>query len=276
MEEEENTQPCKPPILLTNSQAVMEELTDPNLIATQIVMDPRRLGQGNSGLSNEDLADVFCIIHPISSPALQAAALAHKTNPKNTLSVESDVKIYEKNGAPLTTGSIDLASQGLVACDIALRFSAELKDLGSGFAFGRNPQRCDFVLGANDEVKRVSNIHFRIYINEIGVIMLEDQSTNGTAVNGILLRAKDKENGQNYRHTLEQGNSIVLAMTPPARDFKFIVRIPNRNNNEAAEELFEANFRNFMTRVRKFNLDKMARNPLANGQQVGLFRPRLS
>jgi len=142
---------------------------------------------------------------------------------------------------------IALESQGLVSCDIALRLSAAVKNkVDGGFYFGRNPSRCDIVLGREDEVKRVSNIHFRIYINEYSVIMLEDQSTNGTLVDGTLLRAKDKENGRESKMTLGHGSVISLTVTPHEEEFRFIVRIPQRDPDIQA--LYERNVNYYFAR----------------------------
>jgi hypothetical protein len=223
--------------------------------ATQIVVDPRRLGQGNSGLNDEDLADICCILHPASLPAYRAAALIHDATPQHTISFENDVRIREKENA-LHVDSFELAAQGLKSCDIVLRLSANLKDPMGGFHFGRNATRCDFVIGNNDVSKRISNIHFRIYINEYGIIMLEDQSTNGTAVDGALLRGKDKENGHDYRHTLEHGSVITLTMTPPEQDYRFIVRIPQRD--ESSENAYQQNLTVFFLRMHNVRLESEA------------------
>jgi hypothetical protein len=231
-------------------------------IATQQVIDPRRLGQENSGLDEIDLADIFCILHPSSIPAHKAAALIRELAPNHTISAQSDGKIREKNGeSAQETGTFELAAQGVTSCDIVLRLSANLKDPAGGYRFGRNRQRCDFILGRDDEVKRISNTHFRIYINEYGIIMLEDQSTNGTAVDGNMLRAKDKENGKDYRHTLSQGSIIVLTMTPPEEDFRFIVRIPQRN--EESEEAYRQNLTNYFHRIHQANLATQRQNRAA-------------
>ena len=84
--------------------------------------------------------------------------------------------------------------------------------------------------------------------------MIEDQSTNGTTVDGFLLRAKDKENGRDYRHTLEQGAIIVLTMTPPEENFRFIVRIPQRD--EESEIAYRKNLTNYFHRIHNANLEK--------------------
>ena len=38
---------------------------NPDLEATQIVIDPRRLGEGNSGFDERALADIICILHTL-------------------------------------------------------------------------------------------------------------------------------------------------------------------------------------------------------------------
>jgi hypothetical protein len=264
--DEEATQPGKhssfaPPILASESQmrrlapTPYNSTTEPlSFTATQIVLDPRRLGQGNSGLNEEDLADICCILHPASPPAFRAAALIHDATPEHTISFDSDVKIREKENH---INTFELAAQGLKSCDIALRLSANLKDPMGGFHFGRNASRCDFVIGNNDSSKRISNVHFRIYINEYGIIMLEDQSTNGTAVDGFLLRGKEKENGKDYRHTLEQGSIIHLTMTPPEEDYRFFVRIPQRD--EISENAYQQNLTAFFLRMNTVRLENEAR-----------------
>ena len=244
--------PASPASILRNS---LGEPYAYELVATQQVIDPRRLGQANSGLNNEDLADIFCILHPASLPAHKAAALIRELTPQHTISTQDGVKIRERTSdLENDPGTSHLAAQGVTSCDIVLRLSASLKNTAGGYFFGRNRQRCDFVLGRDDEVKRVSNIHFRIYINEYGTIMLEDQSTNGTAVDGALLRAKDKENGRDHRHTLAQGSIVVLTMTPPEEDFRFIVRVPQRD--EESEMAYRQNLTNYFHRIQNANLER--------------------
>ena len=234
-------------------------LKNPQLtcIATQQYTDPRRLGQGTSGLTAEDLSDIICILHPASPPAYRATALIHQITPQHTLSHKSHghIKMRQKAGGSHLNekdkAAIEaLESQGLHSCDIALRLSAAVKcPATGGFLFGRNTSRCDIILGKEDEVKRVSNIHFRIFLNEYGSIMLEDRSTNGTVVDTTLLRAKDKENGK-YQHTLDVGSIISLTMSAPDDDFKFIVSIPIREGDD--QEQYEQNVNQYFTRLAAF------------------------
>jgi hypothetical protein len=226
-------------------------LTNSFYEATQIVIDPRRLGQASSGLNEEDLADICCILHPASTPSYKAAQLIYETKPECTIATDRNVRIREKyNGAHQDLDTFQLAEQGIESHDLALRLSANLKDPAGGFYFGRNAQRCDFLIGHQDPSRRISNVHFKIYINEYGVLMLEDQSTNGTAVDGCLLRGKEKENNTDYRHTLENGSVIVLTMTPPEEDWKFHVRIPHREL-DADNDAYQKNLTAFFLRKNK-------------------------
>ncbi|CZR54206.1 related to protein kinase RAD53 [Phialocephala subalpina] len=237
-----------------------EEATQP---ATQIVLDPRRLGQANSSLSPDDQADICCTLIPASPPAKRAVALIYEENPHLTITSSNNVRIRERDSGEVSVGgTFDPATAG-PSCDLVLRLSANLKDPVGGFNFGRNKTRCDFHIGWHEESRRVSNVHFRIYINEHGTLMLEDQSTNGTAVDGTLLRGKDKENDKDYRHTLESGSVIVLTMTPPEEDYRFIVRIPQRED-EAAER-YEENLTAFFLRVNDVKQQNHARLAAAGG-----------
>lgn len=123
---------------------------------------------------------------------------------------------------------------------IALRFSAQVKDPIKGFTFGRNPRYCDICL-RNDPHRRLSNIHFRIYLNEWGVLMLEDQSTNGTIVDGTLLKKKDSPRAETKR-TLSSGSKIKILMYEESSDIVFMVRIPIREGlyEEAYQQNLEA------------------------------------
>ncbi|KAE8447511.1 hypothetical protein EG329_010641 [Mollisiaceae sp. DMI_Dod_QoI] len=245
-------------------------IIDSYYAATQIVLDPRRLGQANSGLSLDDQADICCILHPISTPAYQAVALIHKESPHLTLTSESNVIIRERDSGEVGAGNtFEPAVAGAPSRSLVLRLSAKLKDPVGGFHFGRNKSRCDFPIGCHEDSKRVSNIHFRIYINEHGTLMLEDQSTNGTAVDGNLLRGKEKENDKDYRHTLESGSVIVLTMTPPEEDYRFIVRIPQRE--DGADNAYEENLTAFFLRVNDIKQQNQAR--LAAGGDVARRDP---
>ena len=89
---------------------------------------------------------------------------------------------------------------------------------------------CDIVLDT-DTVKRVSNLHFRIFVNHAGVCMLQDMSTNGTIVDEVVLRGK----GVNLPQTrMLNAGSIIQILSPKNEEaVKFIVRIPSRDDHVA-------------------------------------------
>ncbi|TVY88722.1 Serine/threonine-protein kinase [Lachnellula willkommii] len=247
--------------------------TDPNYVATQQYNDERRYGQGNSGLSDEDAADIICVLYPMTINANRAADHIYRATPHNTLETRSDIHIKEKDAAAEpAVNTFDIAAEGLVPCGIALRLSANLKDPLMGFQFGRNADRCDFPVGNNDPGRRVSNTHFRIYINEHGVIMIEDQSTNGTMIDRTLLKAKEKENNMAFKHTLESGQKIVITGGTAKDDLAFMTWIPNRCDE--AELAYQQNVTNFFMRkaaLRDQPRTKAALRPGRNGNPVNLF-----
>jgi hypothetical protein len=117
---------------------------------------------------------------------------------------------------------------------LILRLSSDVKNPASGFAFGRNTNRCDVVF-THDPYKRVSNIHFRIYVNEYGNVMVEDQSTNGTFVDRALLlsRSKDPLKPPITRRVLVSGSLIKILLHNESKDLTFRVRIPRRDDEYA-------------------------------------------
>jgi len=244
--------------------------TDSNYVATQQYNDERRYGQGNSGLSDEDASDIICVLYPMTINANRAADQIYKATPQNTLETRSDIHIKEKvTSAEPAVNTFEIAAEGLVPCGIALRLSANLKDPLMGFQFGRNADRCDFPVGSNDPGRRVSNTHFRIYINEHCVIMIEDQSTNGTMIDRTLLKAKEKENNMAFKHTLDSGQKIVITGGTAKDDLAFMTWIPNRSDE--AELAYQQNVTKFFLRkaaLRDQPRTKALMRPGRNGNPV--------
>lgn len=138
---------------------------------------------------------------------------------------------------------------------IVLRLSADVKDPLQGFAFGRNAARCD-VYFANDPLRRLSNIHFRIYLNEYGVLMLEDSSMNGTVVDGTILKAKERVTRQVQaprKQTLNAGSQIKVLMAESEDDLLFIVQIPRREGD--SEEAYRKNWTKYMRRMQQLRAE---------------------
>lgn len=130
-----------------------------------------------------------------------------------------------------------------------LRLSSALKDPGQGFTFGRNRERCDICFTA-DPGRRLSNIHFRIYVNEYGSVLLEDQSTNGTVVDNKLLRRRGEPHADERpftRRTLESGSTIKIVMHENKWDLIFLVRIPRREGEY--EDAYMRNVEPYLQRL---------------------------
>jgi hypothetical protein len=199
--------------------------------ATQNVLDPRRVGKQNSGFSDEDISDIVCVLYPHSDSARhEVLRLAQDDSPhvigKDEVGgVETDAYLEDH----ASRFESDLADHGNHA--IILRLSAGLKNPSGGFAFGRNHARCDVVF-VNDPVKRISNVHFRIFVNEHGNVMIEDQSTNGTFVDRVLLTANPRPGDTKAirRWVLNSGSNIKVLLHQQTQDLTFRVRIPRRED----------------------------------------------
>jgi hypothetical protein len=203
------------------------------------------LGQQTSGFSDEDIADIICILLPYSESARQEVRrLASETSQHmvgrddvDGLELDYSLEDDSRNFAGLHS---DIGEH-----HIALRFSSQVKDPMQGFTFGRHANCCDICL-QNDPNRRLSKIHFRIYMNEWAVLMLEDMSTNGTVVDSVLLKKKDSP-ATETRRTLESGSKIKILMHEPGRDIVFLVRIPNREGD--CEEAFKRNLDAYLARA---------------------------
>ncbi|GAP90311.1 putative meiosis-specific serine threonine-protein kinase mek1 [Rosellinia necatrix] len=219
--------------------------------ATQNAFDPRRLGQQNSGFSDKDVSDIICLLHPITEATSReveriasSPEYARHTAGKYTAdTINSD--LHRKDDARGFGRNRGIGDHALV-----LRLSSTLKDPSLGFTFGRNRSRCDMCFSF-DPGRRLSNIHFRIYVNSYGIVLLEDQSTNGTVVDNKLLRKRpDPRTGETpcTRHTLESGSTIKIVMHESTYDLIFLVRIPSRDG-----EYEDAYMRNLEPYLLKLN-----------------------
>ncbi|KFA62211.1 hypothetical protein S40285_08160 [Stachybotrys chlorohalonatus IBT 40285] len=199
--------------------------------ATQNVLDPRRVGKQNSGFSDEDISDIICVLYPHSDSArAEVERLAREDCPhiigKDQADVVEPDYQHEDHASRFESNLAVYSDYAII-----LRLSALVKNPAAGFAFGRNSSRCDIVF-ENDPLKRVSNIHFRIYVNEWGNVMIEDQSTNGTFVDSMLLTThpKDRTKAPVTKWVLNSGNLVMLYLHKEIRDLTFRVRIPRRDN----------------------------------------------
>ncbi|KAL2159176.1 hypothetical protein VTH06DRAFT_2608 [Thermothelomyces fergusii] len=234
---------------------------------TQTVADPKRLGQLTSDFSDEEISDIICLLLPYSAAARQevgrmaAEASQHMVGREDVDKLRVDYACED-----------DLRRFGGLQSDvgeyhIALRFSSRVKDPSQGFTFGRHPGCCDICL-RNDPHRRLSKIHFRIFLNQWGVLMLEDMSTNGTVVDGRLLKKKD---GVETTRTLESGSKVQILMHEPGRDLTFLVRIPIRDG--ACEEAYKRNLDAYLEKLFPAADDPNETIVPGPGGHVDIFKP---
>jgi hypothetical protein len=201
-------------------------------LATQNVLDPRRVGKQNSGFSDEDVSDIICVLYPHSDSARQEVQRLAQENSHYIIGkdeaddVEPDYEL-EDHASRFESHPVSHGNYAII-----LRLSSQVKNPAGGFTFGRNNARCDVVF-VDDPLRRISNIHFRIYVNQYGNVMVEDQSTNGTFVDRQLLtrHPKDPSAQPANRWVLSSGNLIRIVLHNEERDLTFRVRIPRRDDD---------------------------------------------
>ena len=214
----------------------MEEVaTQPT---TQPQFDDRRLGASGQ-LSKQDEADIIAILHPASPAAHVAVNLTAESSPQHILQNSSQTHI------PGDDDDIDLEPTSMSkdnAQDIALRFSSRVNHFNMGFVFGRNVQSSDVLLVRQERKEvaalyggknhSISNKHFRIFVNKNGMLMLEDTSTNGTIVDGVVLngpKAAEQSGNLQPQRMLCQGAIIELPVSRSGESIRFVVNIPSRD-----------------------------------------------
>jgi serine/threonine protein kinase len=219
-------------------------------LATQQILDPRRLGQNDSGLDEADVADIMLILHPTTPAACRTAAYTARTQPHHVLisdpmgsSTASLTDIEEQETIIIGQHGERVAPSASQMTEIALRFSSAslLKFKSNGFVFGRNANTSDIVFN-QDAGRKISNQHFRIYVNAFGVFMLEDMSTNGTLVDKTVLKRSDPAYPK--CRMLTANSMIMIANANEAEVIRFNVRVPSRGSHK---ERYEENKHAFMS-----------------------------
>lgn len=206
-----------------------EEPTQPN---TQPYHDPRRHGT-NSMLCEQDETDIIAALHPASPSAHLAVSLTAEAAAQHILQNHPLSHIPEEGDSRELSELSDVHGS---ARDIALRFSSKVHDIRLGFYFGRNPSNSDIILGGPPH-KTISSRQFRIFLNHHGILMLEDTSTNGTIVDGMVLRGNrstDHSGKSQPKMTLHQGAMIEIPTTTKENGelIRFVVNIPQRDNGQ--------------------------------------------
>ncbi|KAI1386996.1 uncharacterized protein F4822DRAFT_411856 [Hypoxylon trugodes] len=246
----------------------MDQIDDsqPTQPATQNAIDPRRYGQQNSGFSDEDISDIICLLYPNSDSASReveriAASAEYAHHVVGRYSADAiDADLYKEDDAKEFGRTRGIGDHALV-----IKLSSALKQPALGFTFGRNQNRCD-IRFVHDPNRRLSNIHFRIFVNKYGTVMIEDQSTNGTVVDQKLLRKRNDAT----KRTLESGSTIKIVMHQSTDDLVFLVRIPRRY--EGHDIAYRRKLITYLRRTRQVDDVNRTIGPGPSGH-VNLFTP---
>jgi hypothetical protein len=201
---------------------------------TQRMLDARRIGN-ESGLDDEDLTDIILILNPTTAATIKIVENMAKLRPEhvyynesaNLSASDSAANIEEQETIIIDEHGHQVAQNPRTPLGIALRFSNLnfLRAKQNGFVFGRNMDLVDIFFN-QDTGRRISNLHFRIFFNEDGLTMLADTSTNGTVVDGVLLRGKDPS--YNRARMIVAGSSITIGHNNSNETINFTVQIPAR------------------------------------------------
>lgn len=190
------------------------------------------------------MADVICVLVPLSDAACQEfERLAAQDCPY--IAGRDDTNSVDIDYGP--DDSADFSSHRHRGdYTLVLRLGDQVKDpQRGGFLFGRAAQHCDVVFH-NDPYRRVSKVHFRIFLNQHGVLMVEDMSTNGTIVDGMLLN-KDKKRTDHTMWMLQTGTKVKVVMHLPSFDNEFLVRVPRREGVWQAR--YQRNLRSYLAKI---------------------------
>ena len=130
------------------------------MAATQEMLDPRRLGEQHTGFSDQDLADIICILIPYTEGARKVVRRMVDVAPAFVMGRNDTSRIH------MDFGNDDEYTFNLAPTDpsehhLAFRFSSELKNPRDGFVFGRNHE-CDVMVG--QEETTISRKQFKIYL----------------------------------------------------------------------------------------------------------------
>ncbi|KAK1781332.1 hypothetical protein QBC45DRAFT_64553 [Copromyces sp. CBS 386.78] len=253
----------------------MDEISDSQLDATQAtqeILDPRRYGEQYSGFSDEDLADIICILIPYTAGARKVVADA---SPEFVMEQNDTNRIHMDFGTD-DKHTFKLAPTNTSKHHLAFRFSSKLKQPLEGFCFGRSIAKCDVTV--DNEVNCVSKQHFKIYFNQHGTLMIEDLSLMGTVVNENMLHSERGAKGAKQypkRWTLGSG-SVIRILSVPAeaseaeksqKDIVFLVRVPIRDGRHA-----EAYNENLIRYLQRTEVDVNKTIVPGPGGRVDIFR----
>ena len=113
--------------------------------------------------------------------------------------------------------------------------------------------RCDMPIVGAHEMMMISNMHFRIFLNSHGIVMIEDTSSNGTWVDTVHLQAKLKDSGRRPTRTIQAGSIIEILVKSPDECMRFVVNVPPRDH---AAPKYNQRVREYLACVRQLEHQK--------------------
>ncbi|KEF54322.1 CAMK protein kinase [Exophiala aquamarina CBS 119918] len=215
------------------------DASQPTQQATQQVEDPRKLGKNLSNVSEDDATDVICLLHPNSPAAFDAVRANLILSPQHILQNDDLQDLDEED--------LLFNQDFKTPRDIALRMTSDVKHPKDGFRFGRYGTMCDVLLTPAQDDNLISKVHFKIFVNSQGSLMLQDLSTNGTMVDDVHLttRARGGRATLKPATTVLKNGSIICVIAGLAKEeVKFMVRIPNRGDGE---DLYEEKLKKYLS-----------------------------
>lgn len=239
---------------------------------------------GNAEISRDDETDILCILRPTSVEAWRTVTLVTETTPQHILQNEviSQICTFQGSGIVKNPSYARMPSPhtGLMdhfhmhgtsfeyASDIALRLSSELKDRHRGFVFGRSQSKCD-ILMPSTAGNFISGVHFRVFVNEEGLTMLENISGNGTLVDGHFLRANSEDPNIRSTRMIISGSLIQVFCDNRKTTIRFLVSVPERKFLKAEWEQRLAEYVNYLEQPQSGE----SALPQAAQNTANLFRP---
>ncbi|KAL8772238.1 MAG: hypothetical protein Q9209_002450 [Squamulea sp. 1 TL-2023] len=197
----------------------------------QASLPPTGVHTQKNTFSDFDRTDILCILIPATPTAYEAVELVNATAPHHILRRPRKVAPL-KTKTPADQISVDYSisttPKAKPSLDIALRMSSVILNPALGFTFGRNKLGSDLLICQGGHM-RISQRHFRIYVNSRGSLMCQDTSTNGTYVDGVILRPKQQPRDLGDKRTLHNASVIELLVGQDMETMRFIVQVPDRS-----------------------------------------------
>ncbi|KAL8784919.1 MAG: hypothetical protein Q9213_003661 [Squamulea squamosa] len=181
--------------------------------------------------SDFDRTDILCILIPATPAAYEAVELVNATAPQHILRRPRKIaplKTKTPTSQVLADCSVPNSPKAKPSLDIALRMRSVILNPALGFTFGRNKAGSDLLICQGGHM-RISQRHFRIYVNSRGSLMCQDTSTNGTYVDGVNLRPKQQPTDSGDKRTLHNASVIELLVGQDMETMRFIVQVPDRS-----------------------------------------------